>query len=262
MRTGQLILNNETSVDLAALSHPVFRKNYAAGLKHLQISGTPVTSLEGLPPLIHLRSFIADRTSIESFVNFSAIAHVTKISLKGTPVARLSNYKLSLLLICGSNLTSIDGGCVPAALREKSATFPSYAGAFVSKGWQVQVPCPDRETWDHLSQQYDIPLPGEQKPDSPQQPAAGQPEIEPFETIAQQIRERQEAMFAKAEERLEIQKQIDEEDQLAEGIATLLQEVGIAVDPNNEDDLVEEVWKLCRKAAQTREALSKKDEDD
>lgn len=263
MRTGQLVLTNESSIDFEVLGRPGFLRHYSENVKHLQISGTPVTSLEGLPPLNNLQSFVADRTLIDSFTNLSAISHATKISLKGTPLSRRSNYKLSLLLVFGPNLSSIDGAVISAAVRERAATYPSYAGTFVCKGWRVEVPCPDDSTWESLSRQWNIPLPSEPVDEDVEPSGMEDAEIEDFDAIVQEIRKQQEEMFARAEDQLEIPKtQIDDEVQLAEGIGAMLRAIGIPVDQNNDDDLVDEVRKLCRKAKQRQDALGKPEEED
>jgi hypothetical protein len=180
--------------------------------------------------------------------------------LKETPLSEQQNYKLSILLICGINVSSIDGGAISPGLRKRAATYPSYAGDFIEKGWIVEIPCPNSERWEVLAERYDLPIPIPQIQSEPEESA--QPDIEDFESIIQALHDRQDAMFARAEERLAIQKPIAEEDQLAEAIGILLQEAGISVDVNCDDDLVDEIWKLCRKAGQNRQSMMAREEEE
>jgi hypothetical protein len=259
-RSGQLVLNSEHSLDLRVFSYPNFVKTYVPMLKHLQLSGTTVTSLDGLPPLVHLQSFVADRSGIDSFANFRAIAPASKISLKETPLSEQQNYRLSILLICGSNVASIDGVGISCSLRTRASTYPSHAGEFIEKGWIVEIPCPDNERWQVLSERFDSPMPIPQIHTLLE--GSSQPEIEDFEIIMQALRDRQDAMFGRAEERLAIQKELFDDDQLAEAIGILLQEAGLTVDANRDDHLVDEIWKICRKAHQNRQSMMARYEEE
>jgi hypothetical protein len=168
-------------------------------IKHLSIAGAQVASLDGLPFLSNLQSFVADHSCLVTLRNFRAVSNVTKISLKGTPISKQRNYKLSLLLICGPQLKTMDDQIVPRPLRDRSQEFPNFAADFVNKGWLAETPAPDPGRWDELSERYSLAIDHTDEEEEPQGPEPDG-ELGDFEAIVTRFKWRQQQLHASADE--------------------------------------------------------------
>ncbi|OHT16372.1 hypothetical protein TRFO_13215 [Tritrichomonas foetus] len=125
-------------------------------MKTLDLSFSSITSLEGLAVQPKIENLILDGSMIGSFKNASSISNITKISLQNTPVSKIPNYKISLLLVCGKNLTIIDGRVIPNRIRQKAETYPPVAARLVDCGWIAEYPCPSEEDLKDLCISYGI----------------------------------------------------------------------------------------------------------
>lgn len=248
MRSGQLLLTNERTVsDLRALSSPEFSR-YLKSIKHLDVRGTPISSLEGLPTLPHLQSFIADGSYISSLKGFTAISSASKISLKNTPVSKEPTYKLSLVIIFGDNLSSIDNTIIPKTLKKKAKDYPPLAITLEDKGWMAEVPAPDTERIYELCERYDVVVDKSVQEIPIVEEEEEIDEFEDFEAVVQKFRDEQDAMFARAEQLFGITGEVNFEAELAERVAILFGDHGIAIDATNEDIIVKAIEDLCIKA--------------
>ena len=109
-KTGKLDISGEMLENLSFIgSRPT--------MKTLDLSFTSIKSLEGLPPQPKLEYLILDGSTIECFKNGFSISNISKISIRNTPVSKIPNYKISLLLICDKNLRIIDDRIIPSKLR-------------------------------------------------------------------------------------------------------------------------------------------------
>jgi hypothetical protein len=244
-RTGQLALNNERDLDFHAFqSRDVSRE--LGLIKHLSIAGTYITSLEGLPVLPNLRSFIADHTGIDSFVNFAAISSATKVSLKGTPLSKERNFKLSLLLVCGPRLTSINGQMITGTIRQRSEQFPPFAAQFINKGWIAETPPPDSEGWRQLALRYSIPI-GESEEVPRLEEQEPEFEIEDFEAITTRFRAKQQQLYVDSD-CIFATTPPDKDDLLKEELNKLFQSRGKGTE-EDEDLLLRHLEEICSQAA-------------
>lgn len=250
IRSGQLILPYEKNFKPSVLSAKVFSKNIEL-IKIFDIRGSSIKSLEGLPFLPNLHTFLAESTDISSFINFRSIRKASKVSFKKSPITSFPKYKLSLLIICENNLSSIDDGIVSKALIKKSSTYPPIAAELIEKGWIVETPTPEDERFDKLCKEYDI---NNEKPDEheidedDEELDAETKEEDDFDQIIQEYHNRQEEMFNEAEALFNIFPERDLEAELAEEISNLFGKHGIAIDANNDEIVIQAVEDLCKRA--------------
>jgi hypothetical protein len=89
-------------------------------LEVLNISNNPVSSLRGIPPLPKLAS----------------------IHMIGTPYSRTPFYRVSLVMLFGKSLRTIDGEKISGSERQVSVSYPPGCDALVRAGWIVTYPPP------------------------------------------------------------------------------------------------------------------------
>lgn len=257
-RTGKLILSNEEQFDPAALALPHFSSDRKL-IKTLDISGTKVTSLEGLPILKNLTSFIADNSQIKDFKNFKSIPNATKISLKNSPITKENHhYKISILIVLGKNITSIDGVLVSETLKKRVDTYPEIASNLVNAGWVAEYPCPNELQMNELIEKFHIQQeePNEtivkiqKMSDDDLNEEKEEEEEETFEDIITGLRNRQEKLFLDYQELFGILPDDIPDQELPQRIAELFAQRGIIIKTDNIDDIVEAVDDLCKKASQ------------
>ena len=154
-KTGKLSLIGEKKIDLSVFSQPSIQKDTKI-IKVLDLSRTDIKSLEGLPYLPRLKTFIADKTEIDTFKNFSSIKNVISISLKETEISKKlssNKYRLSLILVC-PQLSTIDNKMIPQQIRDIAATYPPVCSQLINAGWMIETPPPTGDHLEQLCKQY------------------------------------------------------------------------------------------------------------
>ena len=251
-RTGQLLLSNNKEVTISAFSLPFFQSCIHL-IKVLDIRGTDVSSLVGLPFLPKLHTILADSTEISTFNNFMAIRKATKVSFKNTPLSKDKNnkYKLTMLLICGNQLSSIDNKIIPNSLRAKAETYPPIVSELINRGWLVEYPCPDEDRFAELCIHFDLVQDKKEtidENDENREIIEKSDSEDDFDQIIQSYHQRQEAMFIEAESLFDIIPERNIEAELAEEISILFGRHGISVDANNDEHVIQAVEELCKRA--------------
>ncbi|OHT16460.1 hypothetical protein TRFO_02731 [Tritrichomonas foetus] len=258
-RTGQLILANEKLLDINSFSQSQELLSNINLLKVLDIRGTNVSTLEGLPYIPNLNTFLADSTQISTFINFKSIRNASKVSFKKTPLTQYPKYKLALLVLCGNKLTTIDNAIIPKTLRSKSEKYPPIAIELIDRGWIIESPCPDEDRFNELAIDYELvskekeednKLKNNQQTDYTvgNEDIVMEDEEENFDQIIQSYHQLQDAMFIAAEALFDIVPERNIEAELAEEISILFGSHGIAVDANNDELVLQAVEDLCRRA--------------
>ncbi|KAK8886905.1 hypothetical protein M9Y10_037938 [Tritrichomonas musculus] len=261
IRSGQLILPYEKDFKPSALAIRAFNKNLDL-IKIFDIRGSSISTIEGLPFLPNLHTFLAESTNISSFANFSAIKKASKVSFKKSPITDFPKYKLALLIICENKLNSIDDVIVSKALIKKSSTYPPIASELIERGWVVETPTPEDDRFEELCKEYDINNEKDNKieiEEENEELNASTNEEDDFDLIIQEYHNRQEEMFNEAEALFNIIPERDSEAELAEEISNLFGMHGIAIDANNDEIVIEAVEELCKRAtiqAKTYESLT------
>jgi hypothetical protein len=248
-RTGQLTLNNEREFDVQGFSAPKFVPELAM-IKHLSIVGLQITSLEGFPVFPRLQSFTADRTKINTFVNFTSVSRASKISLRETPISHERTYKLSLLVVCSNQLSSIDGQMISPSLRKRGEDWPECAKEMVNKGWVVEWPKPDASRWSELRHEYSIELIEEDSLD-----ALIDADVEDWDMLSTAFRSQQEAMFANAEGTFRPMIPSFEDELLTRLCMVFDGGHGIAV-PEDPAELLRKLEEYCQKAKDAAAQMS------
>lgn len=147
--TGKLDISGEALDDLSFIGT-------RTTLKTLDLSFSTIRSFAGLMPQPHLEYVILDGSSIENFQNGLSISMATKISIKNTPVSKIPNFKVSLLILCGENLRIIDGHIISKKLRQKAEQYPPVCKKLVNLGWMAEYPCPSEEDLNEICMQYGV----------------------------------------------------------------------------------------------------------
>lgn len=267
-KTGNLQLANEHHVDLSVFGYSQFSKPLSI-IKMLDISRTNVASLEGITkPFPKLATFIADRTQISDFKNFSVLSNVRSFSLKQTPVSKEPHYKLSLLLCFGSknNITSIDGQALPKKLKSMASEYPQpLTSELINKGWLAEYPVPSEQKFNELIIQYQIENYSELTA-SPQvkQSIANLPEnLEDgeeedididnidFEDLIKSLHQKHEDMLMKGQAMFGLISE-DKNAYLSGQISSIFKSHGLTIDSNSDQNVLDSVNKLCQTVARSR----------
>ena len=112
-QTGKLDLSGESFEDLSFVGT-------RPSMKQLDLSFTPISTIEGLTFQPKLDTLIADSSELSNFKNFRAVQKVSSVSVKNTPVSHFPTFKLSLLIVIGPSLRVINGQYINQKLREKA----------------------------------------------------------------------------------------------------------------------------------------------
>lgn len=264
IRSGQLILPYEKNFKPSVLSTKVFSKNLEL-IKIFDIRGSQIKSLEGLPFLPYLHTFLAESTDISTFANFRSIRKASKVSFKKSPITSFPNYKLALLILCEGNLSSIDNAVIPKSLIKKSTKYPPVTAELIERGWIIESPPPEDEKFDELCKEYDINNEKSNEheiEDDDEDLDLNSNEEDDFDLIIQEYHTRQEEMFNEAEALFNIVPEKDVEAELAEEISNLFGKHGIAIDANNDEIVIQAVEDLCKRAnIQSKDFSSMTDEE-
>jgi hypothetical protein len=211
-RTGKFSVPGDPQFDISSLSRPEVL-GVLSITRHLDISGTHVTSLAGAPWFPHLKTFIADHTGITTFQNFQTVRTATTFSLRATPVSKLPTYKLSLLLAVGTSaVASIDGIKVPDKLRQRAAAFPAICSALVNRGWIATQEPPGDADIGRFCLAYNLRLP-EAAPavaeraavvlENEEEQRGGQDDL-PFEELLAKLKEEHEEVIRNGQAQFEV----------------------------------------------------------
>lgn len=257
-KTGELLLSNNIEVNLFDFSSVVFQPLIPL-VKILDISGIySISSLEGLPYLPHLHIFNASDTEISTFVNFHAIRNAARVSFRNTPISVLPYYRLSLLLICGKGLISIDGQTISPNLLTKYTQYPKITAKLINSGWNLEYPCPDIET---LNEKYDT-LNGNQElsetnvlsncNSTNSQDDISEMYIENFGAVRDEYHKRQQMIFWHSEKFFQPSTKQSIQAELALLIKDLFLEHNQCLDENNIKGILNSVEMLCQKASLKR----------
>lgn len=137
-RTGII---NITGVNVDSLEHIGSRTS----LKELIMSRTKLESIETLHKQPKLQKFIADNSMISTWKNFKAVSNASVISLKNTPLAEQKHFNIAAKIVCGENLTVLNGKTISNTVIEKAKTYPPFVADLLNAGWIFVYPCPDME---------------------------------------------------------------------------------------------------------------------
>ena len=124
-------------------------------MRTLNLSYVQISSISGLKPQPNLETFIADGSQLSSFLNFSAISNIRRLSLINTPVSRDPHFLLTALIAC-PNLTSINGKMVPQSVRQRAANYPEVGKLLVNAGWMAEPQIPSDDEITTLCDKYQV----------------------------------------------------------------------------------------------------------
>ena len=138
IKSPKLDLSDSVIDDLSAIGEQ-------PGMLSLDISYAQLTSLMTLKKQTGLTKLIANNSLISSFKNFLSMPSLRSVSLLDTPVSKKPHYRLSLVVLFGDQLISIDGKRIPESLRDKARSLPSIIKTLINSGWDLKFPLPDDE---------------------------------------------------------------------------------------------------------------------
>lgn len=131
---------------------------------YLDISSTEIRSLSGLKKN-KIAKLIANSTKISNLKGFAALEGCYSISLLSTPVSKHKNFVLSLYILLGDQLTSINGKTIPNSIKQRAKKYPPIAKKLINEGWMAVYPCPSYDELENLRQQYVVEHKEEVLPD-------------------------------------------------------------------------------------------------
>ena len=263
-RTGVLTLIKEKNVDLSSLQIKDMG-SYIQFIKTLDLTGTPIQSIENLPYLPRITSFIADYSDLKSCINFSSISTATSISVKKTPLSQLPHYKLAILLAVGPNIVKIDGKMISPVLLNRYKTYPPYVHDLVNKGWVVEYPCPDVQQLQSLCKQYKVEIPvyeentdfslEEEPPVEEEAPAVD------FDTLAQKLWNQHEDMLQKKQAMFGIinddaSEVAQDESNFGDRVVALFKSHGFEINKSDNKAILKAIDNLCKRTENKANALS------
>lgn len=266
-RTGILTLIKEKNVDLSSLQMKDMGP-YIQFIKTIDLTGTPIRSIENLPFLPRLTSFIADYSEINSFVNFSSISTATSISVKKTPLSQIPHYRLAILLAVGPNVVKIDGKMISPVLLNRYKSYPLCFHDLINKGWAFEYPCPSAQETQKLCKQYRIDMPVEEDPiEFSHEEEAFIEEETPsidFDTLAQKLWNQHEDMLQKKQAMFgiindDVSEVAQDESNFADRVSALFKSHGYEVDKSNNKSILEAIDQLCKRTEGKTHDLSQND---
>jgi hypothetical protein len=249
-RIGHISLLRERHVDLMAFSHPGFRA-YCHIVKTLDLTGSDISSLAGLPVLPRLTSLILNQSGLATLTNIMSLPKLRMISLKKTPFSEIPHYKISLLIGVGAEIVKINDQAITDVLRSRVQQYPSCAQGLVNAGWIAEYPRPSSAQFTALCAEYDVP-------DSNSVGSSGCDEIDTerdvqmpndFNALAEQLLNDHEHLLHKKQALFGIVEEMGSEDEAMDEcrvrVGELFRERGIAVDVNDDDAVLQMIDDLC-----------------
>lgn len=264
-RNGSLSFLRESIVDLSVLGHPQM-KPYMKFVKTLDLTGTPISSLDGIPTLSTITSVKLDQTKLENLKGISAIAGATSISLTKTPFESVPHYKLSLL-ICIPSLVKIDNKMVTDVLKRRAAMYPPFTAELINKGWIATYPLPSREEFEKLCEEYNVEVPEEEEEEEDIAVEEEEEEINEdpwdFEKIAMRLWHTHELLIQKKLALFGVVEEVESyDDDIGERIASLFNLHGIEVDGTDEHSVLAAVDALCKRHLSIQEPVIDASQDE
>ncbi|OHT03556.1 hypothetical protein TRFO_29053 [Tritrichomonas foetus] len=244
---GRMNLASESRVDLSIFGNPELSKQFAM-MKYLDLSRTPLTSVDGLVHNKRLKHFTANKSHINTLRNFRALRSVDSVCMLETPISKHPTFKLSLLLVIGDHLHTIDNQLISQSLRDKAKTYSPIAADLINAGWMAEYPCPPVETLNQLCQQYGIqPNPKATNPIDLQVYSYIDKNMYTgdFETTLQKLKRKHEEMLKQGQALFGLIDDDADNKNASTQITSILNAHGMNVDPNDDDAILETVKELC-----------------
>ncbi|OHT07451.1 hypothetical protein TRFO_24350 [Tritrichomonas foetus] len=125
-------------------------------LKHLILDKTPLNSLHTLPPQPSLISISANNSKINTLAGLSNQKRLSSLSIIGTPISQVENFRLAVMLAVGPRISIINGQRITKTERRMVKSYPPIAKYLVNAGWVVTYPPPSELDFHYLAEQFDI----------------------------------------------------------------------------------------------------------
>jgi hypothetical protein len=114
-------------------------------VKGIVLSGNPINSFLGFPPIPTLTTLEMENTHIQDFRRFPVLKSLESISLRGSPVMSHPHARTALLIVAAPSLRTIDGEVVTGFERQFAAMYPPECAAMIRAGWMPTVRPPKRD---------------------------------------------------------------------------------------------------------------------
>jgi hypothetical protein len=248
-RSGTLNLIRERFSDLSILQHPQLDP-WIPFLKVLDLTGTQISNLDGLPILPRIVCLIVDFSLLDTARNIFTVRTVTSISLQKTPFQKTRHYKLCLYIAIGPDLVQIDGQQVTGLTQSRAKLYPKFTPALINAGWVFQYPPPSADEFEELCRRFSVTFESDTIP-VPNIPEIIERPIVPtdFDQLAdvlwnehEKLLQKKLALFGIIEDRASD----DEDEDYPAKIAALFQAHGIDVGPHDQAGILSRIEGLCR----------------
>jgi hypothetical protein len=118
------------------------------------LSGNPIISFFGFPPIPTLTRLEMDDTEIQDFRNFPLLKNLEVISLRNTPVMANPHARTALIIICAPCLRVVNHEVITSFERKFANMYPPECAAMIRAGWMPTVPPPRKEELAAINMAY------------------------------------------------------------------------------------------------------------
>ncbi|KAK8894874.1 hypothetical protein M9Y10_023314 [Tritrichomonas musculus] len=215
-------------------------------LKKLILDDSSITSLHTLPVQPNMTSLSANNTKLNTLSGLSSQPRITSISFIDTPISRVENFRLSVILAVGLRLYDINGVRVSKTERRMAKSFPPVAKYLVNAGWVVAYPPPSEFDFRYLADQFGIQ-------------ATDDEFISPIPAI--EIKNKSEELESDLQQKTtegENEFEYDDSIPFTEQLSSILRPLGFAIrcGPEVHGDILRAISRMCE-AVQKVEEMSK-----
>jgi hypothetical protein len=170
-------------------------------IKSLNVERNKIVDFVGFIPSPHLEALNLAGNPIASLRGIPVLPKLASIVMQGTPYSRTQFYRVSLLLLFGKSLRTIDSERISGTERQIAASYPAGSDGLVRAGWIVTYPPPKPADFRKITASLATTAPRVKAPNAVQKPI---PMIVPRRTqshskIMDETLRKQEAELAKLE---------------------------------------------------------------
>lgn len=272
-RSGELNCTGQRLTGDMVLNSRQFQSGCSI-LRTWNLNKTNFTEFDKIPYCPNLTNLTLDNTPLKNFSYFSKFPKLSSVSCKNTPVSEVPNFKLSLVLMFGDSLRTINSGTISQNIRKKAELYPPEAVLLIDRGWLATYPPPSSEEFEELCREYGVPIsnivdPPEIKSDltivintlkpnekSRENVSENESKVNskstikkiPYLDLIKNFYSQQDAMFSFYARKFDIEIQEEEsvhEIDFDEALIKLLEEYDIQVNPPTEENIMQTLDRVC-----------------
>ena len=118
--------------------------NIPKSTKTLSVEHNEIKDFRGFPPLPELERLDASDNPIDSLYGFPSFPNLKSINLKNTPFGNTEFARISLIMICGKALRTINGETIKPSEVRVAKQYPADCVNLLKAGWIMTYPPPSQ----------------------------------------------------------------------------------------------------------------------